>query len=660
MPKLKNLFRKIFRLIRKALGLQGYSDYFKRYFDTDNAHSGIIVSLIVMALELAMMGYIIYYALSGSTERSFLWVIQHLFSYILLFSTALALFIHSKKYLNGKIRSRMSGKVVRLFFAFVGLAFGIFISYLDFLKGEQILAFLTMEVFIFGLLLWRPIVSFALITASFLGFYWLCGYKTPPSLATTINLFTFWIGIVMASAVRFHQKFLEAKKAEHIENMNTYLGEIAITDETTGIGNMVDFRNRVGEIRSQNPEDFLSRVFLFLDIRNFSSYNERHGFDEGSQFLSSVAHTIKYTFASDPVARFSDDHFVVFAKRDERDEQEEIYGFKEKLDSIRKRISATDPDVKLGLKVGAYFPEDVACLTNTACDFARYACDSIKKKYDVDYCEYTTASAEDFARKQYVINNIDKAIANDYIQIYYQPVVLSKNKELCGFEALARWIDPKYGFMPPYAFITVLEEYRQIHKLDAYIVKKVCQDILEAPSQNIPVLPISINFSRLDFELMDVEKVLEEYVEKQGIDKKLIHVEVTESALSQNDKNLQDTLKRLKTKDYSLWLDDFGSGYSGLNILKEYEFDMMKIDMAFLRNFSDTPKSRPILKNIVMLANDIGMQTLSEGVETEDAFEFLRSIGCERIQGYLFGKPMPKNEVISKIKNGEFFISKKS
>jgi EAL domain-containing protein (putative c-di-GMP-specific phosphodiesterase class I) len=171
---------------------------------------------------------------------------------------------------------------------------------------------------------------------------------------------------------------------------------------------------------------------------------------------------------------------------------------------------------------------------------------------------------------------------------------------------------------------------------------------VNAPAQGINTIPVSINFSRLDFELMDVEKLLEENLEKQGLDKKLVHIEVTESALNGNDETLRNTLRNLKNKNYSLWLDDIGSGYSGLNILKEYEFDMMKIDMAFLKNFSQMPKSRPILKNIINLAKDIGMQTLSEGVETEEAFEFLRSIGCDRIQGYLFGKPMSKNEVIQK------------
>lgn len=647
MADIKRFFLKIIKFFGKILGLRGYSDYFKRYFDTDNARSSIIITLITMSLELYMMGYVSFHVLSASNTRSFLWIVQHFSSYVLLFTTSLVLFIYSRNYLKGKNSNRLFGKILRISYAVVCLGFGIYISYLDFLRGEQIIVLLTMEVFIFGILLWRPATSLLLTSASFLIFYYLVNLNNPASYATRVNMFTFWLAIFVGSVCRFHQKFLEAKKAEHIENVNTYLGEVAITDEATGIANMVAFRNQVSEIHSSKTEDYLSRIFLYLNIINFSSYNERHGFDEGSRFLGTIAHMIKYTFEGDPVARFSDDHFMVFTHR---------IDIEEKLSSIRKKIIASDTEVKLGLKVGAYVPDSISCRTNTACDYARYACDSIRKQFDVDYCEYTTSSAEDFARRQYVINNIDKAVAEGYIQVYYQPVVLSKNRELCGFEALARWIDPTYGFMPPYTFIPVLEEYRQIHKLDACILKQVCDDILKAPDRGIPVLPISINFSRLDFELMDIEKLLEEQVERRSINKKSIHIEVTESALSQNDMQLQETLKVLKEKGYSLWLDDFGSGYSGLNILKEYEFDMMKIDMAFLKNFSSTPKSRPILKNIVMLAKDIGMHTLSEGVETEEAFQFLRDIGCERIQGYLFGKPMPKEEIIEKIKNGEFKI----
>ncbi|MCR4823526.1 MAG: GGDEF domain-containing phosphodiesterase [Treponema sp.] len=647
MAKFRNFIRKCIKSFRKLFGLQGYSDYFKHYFDMDNANSGIIISVIVMILELYMIGYVLFHVITGSKVRSFLWIVQHFSSYVILFTCALILFIHSRKVLKGKKTSRFAGKMIRNIFSLACLAFGIYISYLDYIKGEQILTLVTMEFFLFGILLWRPATSTVLITSSFLIFFFLADSKVSTSYATKFNLMTVWLSVVITNINRFHQKVMEAKKSEHIENVNAYLEEVAVTDEATGIGNMVAFRNRVGEIQKSDSNDYLSRIFLYLDVINFSSYNQRHGFDEGSRFLGKVAHTIKYTFEGDPVARFSDDHFVVFTKRD---------GFKEKLESIRKKIQASDNEVKLGLKVGAYIPDSLSAHTNTSCDYARYACDSIRKKYDVDYCEYTHDSAENFAKKQYVINNIDKAISEGYIQVYYQPVVYSKNRLLCGFEALARWIDPKYGFMPPYSFIPVLEEYRQIHKLDACVLRQVCQDIKLAPSRGIPVLPISINFSRLDFELMDVEKLLKEEVEEQGISKDSIHIEVTESALSQSDENLKEILNRLKKKKYSLWLDDFGSGYSGLNILKEYEFDMMKIDMAFIRNFSSTPKSRPILKNIVSLAKDIGMHTLSEGVETEDAFEFLRDIGCERIQGYLFGKPMPKEEILDKIRKGELTV----
>lgn len=650
MEKSNSFLKKNLRQLKKLLGLNGFGDSFKHYIDIDNAHAGMVISSIVMALELYMIFYVLFIAFFGAKSRSLLWIAQHLTAYIILFLGALSLFIFSRRFSLGKTQNRKMGKFLMLAFAALSLSFGIYISYLDYQKGEHILNFITMEIFITGLLIWRPAVSIAMVTLSFIFFYYLCDSAISATYATKMNLFTTWLAIVVTTVSRFHQKVREVRKSEHIENVNAYLGEISVTDEITGIGNMLSFRNRVGEIRNTNKEEFLSRIFLFLDIVNFKSYNERHGFDEGSRFLSTIAHKILYTFPNDPVARFSDDHFVIFPKHDKL--------LQEKLASIRKSIIIADNEVKLGLKVGSYIPEDVSCHTNTACDFARYACETIKKKYELDYCEYTTASAEDFARKQYVINNIDKALEQGYIKVFYQPVVLAEDGTLCGFEALARWIDPNYGFMPPYTFIPVLEEYRQIHKLDAYILKEVCEDILLAPKRNVPVFPISVNFSKIDFELMDIEKLLSENVEAKNIDKNLIHIEVTESALSQNDEKLRKTLHILKSKNYSLWLDDFGSGYSGLNLLKEYDFDMMKIDMAFLNNFNENPKSRPILKNIISLAQDIGMKTLSEGVETKEEFEFLRKIGCEKIQGFLFGRPMPKEEAIEKILNGTFSIKK--
>ncbi len=210
----------------------------------------------------------------------------------------------------------------------------------------------------------------------------------------------------------------------------------------------------------------------------------------------------------------------------------------------------------------------------------------------------------------------------------------------------------------PGLFISTLEEYHQIHKLDMYMLNRVCLDLVEAKENNRPLLPVSLNFSRLDFEVLDLASEVEETLSRYNVEKKYIHVEITESALAESDKRLQNALNVFRKSGYALWLDDFGSGYSGLNVLKEYDFDVMKIDMKFLHNFEGDEKSKTILKNIVTLAKDIGMVTLTEGVETEEARQFLQKIGCETLQGYLFGTPMTKEVLQEKINSGEYKIEK--
>ena len=261
-----------------------------------------------------------------------------------------------------------------------------------------------------------------------------------------------------------------------------------------------------------------------------------------------------------------------------------------------------------------------------------------------------------FQKKQYIINNFDNAVKNEYIKVFYQPVVNAATGKLCGLEALARWDDPEFGFLSPVDFIETLEEYHQIHRLDMYVVDKVCRDINETKKIGRKVLPISLNFSRLDFDCLDLANEVGSCLTKYGIDKSNIHIEVTESTLSEDDIKLKEELKSFRAQGYALWLDDFGSGYSGLNVLKEFDFDLIKIDMKFLSNFSGNEKAKQILKNIINLAKDLGMQTLTEGVETQEAYEFLRENGCEKLQGYLFSKPIAKAEIEAKIDDGSFLL----
>ncbi len=212
-------------------------------------------------------------------------------------------------------------------------------------------------------------------------------------------------------------------------------------------------------------------------------------------------------------------------------------------------------------------------------------------------------------RKKYIINHLDQAIEKRYIRPYYQPVVFAKTRKLCGFEALARWIDPEEGFLSPGDFIPALEEYHEIYKLDRCIIESVCRDIRETLDKGLPVVPISLNFSRLDFEVPDAIDHLNRTVDRYQVPRDLIHVEITESTLSENTEKLQASCAELHKLGYALWLDDFGSGYSALNVLKDYEFDALKIDMTFLSNFSGNPKSRPVLKSVVGLADALGIST---------------------------------------------------
>ena len=213
--------------------------------------------------------------------------------------------------------------------------------------------------------------------------------------------------------------------------------------------------------------------------------------------------------------------------------------------------------------------------------------------------------------------------------------------------------------MPPGAFIEVLEEYRQIHKLDSCIIRQVCQEYRRAKDEHLPFAPVSVNFSRLDFELCDIVGVLKGYVEEFSVDKTYVDVEITESALTDQQEFLPNAIKNLREFGYKIWLDDFGSGYSSLNVLKDYHFDVLKIDMKFLSGFSNNEKTRPILENIVSLTKQLKMLSLTEGVETKDQFDFLASISCDRAQGYLFSKPVPLDALREKIAKGELKISDK-
>lgn len=543
-------------------------------------------------------------------------------------------------------------------FAMVCLLFGIKVGYSDFANPyinaktglpnydrlKMITCFLTMVIFAACLLIWKPYISITLLLTSFILFYsFLESYDGREFLeGDKINYITFLISLTMVTISIYQQRITEAKKDERLIHDAVY-------DHLINIHNVNYFSSEIIRLKKTNPYKIQHGIYLFTNIANFRIINSQKGFDEGDKVLREIGLRFEKAFPNDLVARQSDDHFIIFTENVNLENKIKI------LDEIVKKASG---GLYVLLKVGGYVPMEGEN-PNKSIDKARYACNMIKRMPETNYLEYDEKINDIFIKRQYIVNHLDEAIEKGWIKAYYQPVVWSSDHKLCGIEALARWIDPNIGFLSPADFIPVLEENRLIHKLDRCIIDCVFKNMRNAIDKGRTIVPVSINFSRLDFELMDVESTLDELVNKYEINKKYVHVEITESALINSENFLNTNIKKIKNLGYSVWLDDFGSGYSSLNVLKDFTFDVVKIDMKFLTNFDSNEKTKDILDCIIQLANRLGMNTLTEGVETEAESEFLEKIGCERLQGYLFGKPYSLEDLENKIDNKELIISNK-
>ena len=199
-------------------------------------------------------------------------------------------------------------------------------------------------------------------------------------------------------------------------------------------------------------------------------------------------------------------------------------------------------------------------------------------------------------------------------------------------------------------FIDTLEDYHLIHKIDTYVVERVCRDYNEVIEEGHMLAPASVNFSSLDFELCDIFSMVEKTRKKYNVPINMLDLEITETVLKDNPQHIKEECEKMRNIGYQIWLDDFGSGFSSLNNLVEYDFDVLKLDLVFLKNFCINPKTATLISCIVEGAKELGVKTLCEGVETEEQYEFLKKIGCEKAQGFYFGKPMPVNELLAYIR----------
>ena len=250
----------------------------------------------------------------------------------------------------------------------------------------------------------------------------------------------------------------------------------------------------------------------------------------------------------------------------------------------------------------------------------------------------------------YLTDDFDQALKNGLIRAYFQPIYRSMTGKVMCVESLARWIDPDCGIISPGVFVPVLEEEGRIFDLDMEILRQACAFHKELRERGLSLNSISVNLSRRDFcdpRLFDrVVEILDSY----DVPHDVIKLELTESVMLEDADVFSSVLKQFTEAGFSMWMDDFGSGYSSLNVLKNYNFDLMKFDMLFLKDFS--LKGRRLLASMINMAKSLGIQTLAEGVELKEHQDFLKAAGCEVLQGYFYSKPMPKEDIIRLVEEG--------
>lgn len=410
-------------------------------------------------------------------------------------------------------------------------------------------------------------------------------------------------------------------------------------DSLTGLPNDWYFLDLAGEGMAAAYAKGNRPAVLTFDLVGMKGFNSKFGRDEGDYLLIAFAEMLGRYFENNHCSRFGEDHFYAYV--------EESDGLETLINALIVELHEINFGKTLPVKVGiAKYSKDVTAAV--LCDWARMAADSKKSFYGSHFSWFDEKMSEEYIKKEYILSNLDSALVDGRIQVYFQPVIRTLTGQLCSLESLVRWVDPVYGFISPGEFIPLLEENGLSYKVDRFVVNRVVDAISRRQKSKEHPVPCSVNISRTDFEVIDPVDMVARAADDHDIPRRLIYVEITESALTSDNGVVLHAIDRFHKAGFQVWMDDFGSGYSSLNVLKDYNFDEIKIDMVFMKNFDD--RARKIVTMAVQMAKSLGIHTLAEGVETEEHIEFLKSIGCEKIQGYYYGKPVSTEDTYDKLK----------
>ena len=417
--------------------------------------------------------------------------------------------------------------------------------------------------------------------------------------------------------------------------------EFSEKDVLTGGYNRRGFIRITERLLNEVP-DRTKYAVLFFNVKNFKAVNELFGVESGDVVLQNIFRTLTHSKLSPVItARVESDHFVCLVENKNLD-------FEELTSVCDNKFVKDDKCMNLIIRCGIFYVEEKPMKISGMIDRAKLAKRYITDEYVQPYMVYDHSMQVAYIDKAKLAGELQEGIAKEQFKVYYQPVIDTKTGKIASAEALIRWIHPDKGFISPALFIPALEENGHISELDFYVLKKVWQFINDRCENNKFVVPISVNLSWMDFydEIM-MEKILKEMDRfRENGREHMARFEITETSYAAIRENRSGILESLRIKNAKILLDDFGSGFSSFGMLQDYDFDILKIDMSFIRKIGENPKTKSIVHSIIGMAHEIGIKTVAEGVETEEQVSFLRQSGCDYIQGYYYSKPLPEEEFV--------------
>ena len=414
-------------------------------------------------------------------------------------------------------------------------------------------------------------------------------------------------------------------------------------DFLTGLPSMTYFFELAESARDGIINGGKVPVFLHMDLCGMKFFNTKNSFAEGDRLLRAFSRILNMTFHNENCCHVGADHFVAFTTED---------GLEGKLERFLEECRHMNDGKSLPVHIGIYSNRMGLVPVSTACDRAKIACDSIKHIYSSCYNYYSPEVRDDAEKRQYILSNLDRAISERWITVYYQPIIRAVSGKVCDEEALARWIDPERGLLSPADFIPYLEEAGLIYKMDLYVLERVLEKMEYQKSAGLHIVPHSVNLSRSDFDACDVVEEVRRRVDASDISRHMITIEITESTLSSDFDFMKEQVRRFQSLGFPVWMDDFGSGYSSLDALQSIKFNLLKFDMSFMKKLDEGDNGRIVLTELMRMANSLGMDTVCEGVEKDDQVKFLYEIGCSKVQGYYFSKPIPIDEIMERYRYG--------